>query len=67
MSTNGYLTPSHTCVSNRITSEQLTGNSAITWLIGDYRSLTDGRDGGDDLPELQLVQDRRLSRGVQTD
>lgn len=29
--------------------------------------LTDGRDGGDDLSELQFVQDRRFPSCVQTD
>ena len=29
--------------------------------------LTDGRDGGDDFTELELVQDRSLTGGVETD
>ena len=28
--------------------------------------LTDGGDGGDDLAKLELVQDRRLTRGIET-
>jgi hypothetical protein len=31
------------------------------------RALTDGGDGGDDLPELELVEDGGLTSGVETD